>query len=181
MNPQSDMPLEYSYLLPLDTIGIAEKRLALTVAAAPRAALARRFDLVSIDCFTADLVVRRIHGSPLVQVEGAYVADIVQNCVVTDEQVPAHVEESVAVKFGPEEKLDAAVEFDPDEEDPPEPFHGNAIEVGEWLAQCLGIAIDPYPRAPDVVLDCGAAEGEDAETAVYRPFEALLSRRKDEA
>ncbi|MEX2618117.1 MAG: DUF177 domain-containing protein [Alphaproteobacteria bacterium] len=180
MTPQEEPTQEYSYLLPLDTVGVAEKHLELTVGEAPRAALARRFDLVSIDSLTADLVVRRIHGSPLLQVNGVFAADIVQNCVVTDEPVPAHIEEAVAVKFGPEEKLDKEVEFDPNAEDPPEPFHGNAIELGEWLAQCLGVAIDPYPRAPGVVLECGTDESDDAGTATHRPFEALLSRRKDQ-
>ena len=180
MESHDTPPPEYSYLLPLDTIGVAEKRLTLSAGEAERAALAKRFELVSLDSFSAELVVRRIHGAPLVLAEGMFSADVVQSCVVTDEPVPAHIEEQVAIKFGPEENIDAEVEFDPNAEDPPEPFIGNAIELGEWLTQCLGISIDPYPRAAGVVLEYDASDSDVPETGMHRPFEALLSRRKDQ-
>jgi uncharacterized metal-binding protein YceD (DUF177 family) len=169
---------EFSYLLPLDLLGAQARKVTLTVGEAERAALAKRFDLVSLDSLSAALVLRRVPKSPLVRVTGTFSADFVQRCVVTQEPVPAHLDEELAACFGPEEAAILEVEFDPNEEDPPEPFTGDAIELGEWLAQCFAVAMDPYPRAPGAELEALTEEGESGESTTYRPFESLLADRR---
>jgi len=178
MGRQVEMTPEYSYLVPLDSLGATAKKLTLTVGEKARTALAKRFGLIAVDSFTAALTVRRLPHSSLVRVEGSFAADIVQRCGVTQEPVPAHIEEPLAARFGPEEASPAEVEFDPDEEDPPEPFTGDAIELGEWLAQCLAVAMDPYPRAPGAEWEPLTEDGESDDSGTYRPFESLLARRK---
>jgi len=178
MKAQTEKPPEFSYLLPLDSLGAGEKKLTLTAGEDARAALAQRFDLVSLDNLTATLAVRRIPKSPLVRVLGRFSADIVQTCVLTGYPVPAHIEEAVAARFGPEEAEPPEVEFHPDEEDPPEAFTGNAIELGEWLSQCLAVAMDPYPRAQGAELATLTESRESADSDSYRPFESLLANRK---
>ncbi len=39
------------------------------------------------------------------------------------------------------------------ESDAAEPFDGDAIDIGEAVAQQLALALDPYPRAPGVSLE----------------------------
>ena len=123
-------------------------------------------------------MVRRVPKSPLVRVTGTFSADFVQSCVVTQEPVPDHLEEEVAACFGPEEAAPVEVEFDPDEEDPPEPFTGDAIELGEWLVQCFAVSMDPYPRAQGAEQVSLTDEDESADSTTYRPFESLLAHRK---
>ena len=39
------------------------------------------------------------------------------------------------------------------ESDAAEPFDGDAIDIGEAVAQQLALALDPYPRAPEARLE----------------------------
>jgi uncharacterized metal-binding protein YceD (DUF177 family) len=43
-----------------------------------------------------------------------------------------------------------------DDADEVEPVIGGAIDLGEALAEELGLALDPYPRAAGATLDDGA-------------------------
>ena len=45
------------------------------------------------------------------------------------------------------------IEFAVDDDDPPGPIVDGRIEIGELLAQHLGLAIDPFPRAPGAVFE----------------------------
>jgi len=62
------------------------------------------------------------------------------------------------------------------DEDPAfEPLDGEAIDVGEAVAQEFSLALPPFPRAPDAVVEpASVAASED------RPFVALarFSRRE---
>ena len=62
-------------------------------------------------------------------------------------------------------------------EDEPDYFEGPEADLSELIIETLSLAIDPYPRAPGVVLDTEDADDEE-ETA--SPFAALKGLRKDE-
>ena len=62
------------------------------------------------------------------------------------------------------------------------PLDGDALDLGEAVAQSLGLALDPYPRAPEEVRAAAArfiiteAEAEAiaaADKARANPFAAL--------
>lgn len=172
--------IEFSYRLPADTVGKARKDLRIVADETARRALARRFDLIAIDSFIADISVNRIQGSPLIRVSGSICADIVQACVVSQEPVATRIAEAVFVRLGPQDQDDAEAVFDIGDEDPPEPLSGDTIELGELLAQILAVAIDPYPRAAGVAPP-SAAGTEDAIAGKQgrRPFETLAILKKN--
>ena len=114
-----------------------------------RAALAARFGLEAIDRLEGQLAVVRDGAGA--RATGRLVADVMQSCVVSGEPVPAHVDEPLELRF---ELLDAArdeIELEADALDVM-PVEGDAIDLGEALAQALAVALDPYPRAAPEVL-----------------------------
>ncbi len=121
------------------------------------AALAERFDLVSVSGLTAKMRLRRVR-SDFVKVTGELEADVVQRCVVTLEPVPAHVKEEFSALFAPEHlipKEEADDESDHfqylgGDEDFPEAMPGGRIDIGELVAQNLSLALEPYPRKEGV-------------------------------
>lgn len=171
---------EFSFLLPADTIGKAPKKVRIVANEPERRALARRFDLIAVDKFTADVTVGRIADSALIQVSGRFRADIVQICVVSGEPVATSIEETVSERLGLRDPDEAEAVFDIDDEDPPMPFNDGSLELGELLAQYLAVSIDPYPRVADAA-PRSAIENEDAvvEKRANRPFEALAVLKKN--
>ncbi len=112
---------------------------------AERAALARRFDLVSLDRLEAEVRLERRRDG-LVRLDALSKADVVQSCVVTLEPVAATIEEPFTLFYGEapasrELMLDAEAET-------VEPLEGDRIDIGEALAQQLSLALNPFPRVP---------------------------------
>lgn len=126
--------------------------------AAERAALARRFDLVDLPSLEAEGTIVVFDHGRRARVEGVIRARVVQTCVVTLEPVPATVEDTFVRTYTSAPTRPSAADLetivDLDAEEPPEPLQGGAVDVGEAAAETLGLALDPYPRAP------GAAVGE---------------------
>ncbi len=107
--------------------------------------LAKRFDLIDLTKLEAELNVEHDTAIGGYLVSGNLVADVVQKCVVTLEPVPAHIEKNietlfVAVKNGEEPESYGADDLEI------EPLVNGIIDLGELVAQNLGIALDPYPR-----------------------------------
>lgn len=151
----------------------------LTAPAAARAALATRFGLESIDRLEAQVSVARTGAGA--RATGRLVADVLQSCVVSREPVPAHVEEALDLRFEPLESECEEIELEADALDMM-PVEGDAIDLGEALAQALAVALDPYPRAaPEVLANVRglllseeeAAAQEAAAKAAANPFAAL--------
>ena len=172
--------IEFSYRLPADTVGKARKDLRIVADEAARRALARRFGLIAIDSFIADISVSRIADGPLIRVSGSICADIVQACVVLQEPVATRIAEAISERLGPRDQDDAEAVFDIGDEDPPVPLNGDTIELGELLTQILAVSIDPYPRAAGVAPP-SAAGTQDAIAGSQgrRPFESLAILKKN--
>ena len=135
---------EFSRPVDVSRMGRLEHRMEIKANAEERAALARRFDLIELPAFAADLVLKK-RGDGAVELTGRWRARVVQRCVVTLEPVPADLADEVRLFFGGA----AHAKADPlDEEGWPEPIEGGVIDVGEAVAQLLAVALDPYPRAP---------------------------------
>jgi len=163
---------ELSRTVRIDTLGAAPRTLHIEAEPAERAALARRFGLRALERLEAEVSLRRANHD--IVARGRLSAEVVQACVVTDQPVPAGIEEDFDILFRPEPGEQAAgeeeVELGEDELDVIF-YHGALVDAGEAVAQTLALNLEPYPRA------AGAAEAlRDAgvqDEASAGPFGAL--------
>jgi hypothetical protein len=154
--------------------GTAQK---LTATAAECAALAARFHLVAVRGLEAEISLRP--DGRVVRAEGRFVADIVQACAVSGEDLPARLAEPIALRFVPEGvdlAPDEEIELTSDQCDEIE-MTGSQIDLGEAVAQSLALAIDPYATGP------GAAEARQRAGLLGNgegdPFAALAALKKN--
>jgi len=136
--------IEFSRPVDVTRLGTGEAVYDIAASEAERAALAKRFDLVSLEKLAAHVTLRRLPGG-LVRLTASLSADLVQTDVVTLEPVPARVDDDFALLFGKD--ADDAAALDPEAE-LVEPLIDGQIDIGEAVAHQLSLAMDPYPRAP---------------------------------
>jgi uncharacterized metal-binding protein YceD (DUF177 family) len=134
--------VEFSRPVEVGRLGAAEVVYDIAANETERAALGRRFDLVSLDRFDAHVTLHRVAGG-MVRLNATLSADLVQTDVVTLDPVPAHIEDEFTLLFGDE--ADDAGALDSDAE-LVEPLTDGRIDLGEAVAQQLSLVIDPYPH-----------------------------------
>ena len=166
----SNPPLpEFGRPVEVSRIGPSGLSLAIEADAAERERLARRLGLSEL---------RRLHADVALQPRGAgialtatWVAEVVQDCVVTLDPVESKLGGTFELAYGPGEapEAEAEIELDLEVADPPEPIEGGRIDVGEAVVEQLALAIDPYPRKAGVEFEPPAEEDETSEN----PFAAL--------
>jgi len=186
MDSSSPNIIEFSRVCVVDRLDEDEFVERIAANETERAALARRFDLVSLDRLEAEVTLRRVGHGPVVRLAGSVHANLVQSCVVSLEPVEREIDEDFVVHFAPD-RGDAPHGHVIDEiyeerdDDPPEPLVGGQIDIGEAVAQQLALALDPYPRRPGISLkDVLSALNENSSKAgADGPFAALarLSRK----
>ena len=108
-----------------------------------REKLAGRFGLLRVSKLSAKLAVHPAQAGRAFAVTGRMQADVVQQCVVSLEPLPAHIEQGIDVVCA----LPSAEPGEEEDEDM-EPIVNGEIDLGELVAQHLGVALDPYPRKP---------------------------------
>jgi uncharacterized metal-binding protein YceD (DUF177 family) len=167
---------EFSHPVPLSEIGGKAVHVRLAADEVQCAALAKRFGLLSLDTFTADVAVS--HEGDAILADGRFAANLVQACVATGAPIPAQLNEVFTVRFIPEPSFGPDAEIELGDGDCDTLFHdGRIVDLGEVAAQSLGLAINPYPRSPD-------AEATLRQAGVKReheagPFAALAALKKD--
>jgi uncharacterized metal-binding protein YceD (DUF177 family) len=141
---------EFSRPLALDMLGEGGRTVEIEADEIERAALARRFGLIAIDRLTAEATLRRAGLS--VTATGRIAASVTQSCVASGVPVPQKVDEPFEIVFRPQPdddvRPDEEVELDEGELDTVF-YEGDAVDLGEAVAETLALALDPYPRAPD--------------------------------
>jgi len=166
-------PAEFARLVPLTRLGGEPFRQHIAASESERAALARRFGLVSLDRLEAEVeLMRETTGTILLS--ATFDAEFAQECIVTLDPVAGSVSERFQLRYGP-----PAAEPDASfgEDDPAfEPFEGEAIDIGEAVAQEFSLALPPFPRAADAAIELDTAADEAAEG----PFAALAKFRRGE-
>ncbi len=144
-------------------IGPGGLRLHIEAGPAELKALAKRYRVPAVLRLEAEVELRPV-GRARFRLSGRVKARLRQLCVVTLDELENDVAEDFEVDFDPNAEVSAETEteidFDAEAEDPPEPLIDGRIPVGEMVAQHLALAIDPYPRAPDAVLEADSAEPE---------------------
>lgn len=163
------MTPEFSRRFPVDTIGTAPRDVDIEASADERAALATRFDLIALDHFAASATLAQ--GALGVEATGRFEAGVIQACVVTGDPVAAAVADEFRLRFVDRALLahDAdEIELSGADCDIME-LDGGAVDLGEAVAQSLGLALDPFPRSADV----GAEEQRWSAGPDAGPFSAL--------
>jgi len=179
---------EFSRIVNTDEQVSKKEKIILEASAQERAALAKRFELVSIDSLTAELTIIAASNGE-VTVRGPMHAQIVQSCVTTLEPVPEMVEDEVKVLFSPhvsEEDMpsnpDDLEDLSEDELmallDQPEPLVDGKIDVGEVVSQFLAVAMNPYPRKDGAELPEAALIEEEADEERPNPFAKLAGLKE---
>ena len=149
------MKPEFSRPERLDTIGERERIVEIAATEDERAALAKRFALLSITRLDARLGIKRTDSG--IVVKGRVTGAAVQACSVTDEPLDTQIDEPVALLFV--EQLVAEgdeVELSDDALDMVA-IEGGTIDLGEAAADTLALAIDPFPRGPNAAAALAAA------------------------
>jgi uncharacterized metal-binding protein YceD (DUF177 family) len=133
-----------------------------------RAALARRFDLASLD--RLDAVVELVRqGEDTVLLRAQFEAAFEQICTVTLDPFSSFLAERFALLYGPPEAEDAAAAMAGDEV-AFEPLSGDTVDIGEAVAQEFSLALPAFPRSPDAAVEIEPPAADEA-----GPF-AVLSR-----
>jgi uncharacterized metal-binding protein YceD (DUF177 family) len=160
---------EFSRRVPLDGLAAGMSRHGIAAEPDEREALAVRFDLIALDRLAAMVELRRQENGTVV-LEAMFEAEFVQSCVVTLDPVRGTISQRFALRYGP-----PASEGDtPPAADEPafEPFSGDAIDIGEAVAQELSLQLPPFPRLPGATVEVDAAVNFGD-----RAFGALAERR----
>ncbi|HEV2677117.1 MAG TPA: DUF177 domain-containing protein [Aliidongia sp.] len=187
---QTPSPLEgapeFSHPISASRLGFKPSTYRLRANEAERAALARRFDLISLDRFEATVTLKREPGDA-VRFDGEIEAEFVQACVVTTDPVPARIADRFTLIYRPDidEATADQMALDNPEDEIIEPLIGDSIDIGEAVAQQLSVAMDPYPRVVGAQSSTASAkalgeEGDEAGAPMARrnPFDALAALKK---
>lgn len=157
-----------------------------------RAALAARFGIPRVDTLRAEIALER--NGKAIAARGTLTARIAQLCAISGEEFDVAIEEPLALRFIAEGSVDPAlsednvpgsvsgadieIELSADELDEIE-YSGESFDLGEAVAQSLGLAIDPYAEGPNA----DAARKEAGITGDDEPSgplaEALRALKKD--
>lgn len=157
----SDPTPEFSRKLPVHRGVEPTQTFKIEATAAERAALAKRFDLIALDSFSAEGTLTTLDGGRRALLRGHIAAKVVQRCVVTLEAVPDVIGEAFALDYADDAiaaVIEKELELDPEAADPPDPLEGEAVDVGEAAAEHLALALNPYPRRPGARLPGEAGE-----------------------
>lgn len=162
---------EFSHVVRVEQIKRLTGETHIEAGEAERAALAKRFGLSALDRLEADYALTQETGAILAR--GRLRAALAQPCIATGEPVPETIDTDFALRFVVEDGAAEGEELELDAEDVDTiGYDGQAIDMGEAVAETMALAMTPYPRSPDadaVLKAAGVLSEEQAS-----PFAALL-------
>ena len=150
---------------------LTEAPLVLTATPDECRALAARFDLVAVERLEAALTL--IRDGAVVTATGRLLAAWVQPCAISGEDIAQSADEPLAFRFVPRTAAHTPaeeVELSGEALDEIE-YEGTAFDLGEEVAQSLGLAINPFAAGPaaEAARKAAGIVSEDA----AGPFAAL--------
>ena len=157
---------------PVDPRRLDARPVTITASAEEAQALARRFGLVAVQRLVAEMALSPVKGGT--KAEGRLMADIVQSCAVSGDDLPVAIEEEIALRFVPaRDDYEAEEEIELTREDLDDvEYSGDRFDLGEAVAQTLALAIDPFATGPDADAVRGEAGLSDA--AASGPLAEML-------
>jgi uncharacterized metal-binding protein YceD (DUF177 family) len=160
----------FAHHLRLDQIREGE-RIYLTADEQERGAVAKRLGLQQVERLEAHVTLAKT--GEIVRASGRLNASLDQSCVVTNEPVPAHIDEPFELVFLPEPPVtghDEEIELG--ETDCDVVFYDGAqIDLGTAIADTLALSLDLYPRSAGA--DAALKEAGVLTEADASPFAAL--------
>jgi uncharacterized metal-binding protein YceD (DUF177 family) len=153
---------EFSHVVKLSEIGSHSRNLHLTADEVARSGLMKRFDLAALDSLEAQLSLE-LDGADVIAT-GRFAADLAQYCIATNDPVPALIDEPIHIRFIPEPMGGGETEIELGADDCDTVFQdGQTIDLGEAVAQSMGLALNPYPRSPEAekILKAAGVKSED--------------------
>jgi Large ribosomal RNA subunit accumulation protein YceD len=166
------MSPEFSRLIPVDRIPPEGAREHIVATEQERGALAERFGLLAVRELSARLQLEPWRRGGI-KISGRWDARVKQTCVVTLEPFEEILREDITRYFaGQNAPGPAAVTHSVEslEEDEPDLISGGSIDLGELVAESLGLALDPYPRKPGAEFSSSAL---DEKNPAHSPFAVL--------
>jgi hypothetical protein len=151
------------------------------------AALAKRFELHSIQKLVIELRLYARHGQPLLDLVGQIKADLMPFCRVSNQHFPTVLNDKFKETLTTSQKLADELEAQDGPEEAPELIEGDMFDYGEVAAQWFGLCLDPYPRKPGAKIPemyQGVEEEADdtaqkTKTTQANPFVALADSLKN--
>lgn len=169
---------EFSHMIKLDEIGVGSSTIRLSADPTALGALAARFDLATLENLDAELAVSRDPKGILA--EGRIRSTLSQHCIATGEPVRTVLDDPVKIRFVPEPVDRVEIELEADDCDSMF-YEGQSIDLGEAVAQSLGLALDPYPRSPGAAEELKAAgvkaEEDIVPTGALAGLKDLLAKK----
>jgi uncharacterized metal-binding protein YceD (DUF177 family) len=165
----------------------AGRTLEIDATPAERRAIAAAYGVKDIESFRARALLRP-GGDGGARLSGRLKARLTQTCVVSLRPVAAEIDEEFARTFlavgriepieperrgGRKARAELVVDLD---EEPPEPLHGEAIDLAAVLLEEFALALDPYPRHSDAILKGATKAGDRRQDD--SPFAVLRSARR---
>lgn len=174
---QSDPHIEFSRIITFDQIGIHGSTYHVEANEKERLLLAKRFHLVAIHSFKTSFTLSHAAEAEGYDITGHIESDVVQTCVSTLKDVPAHVNATFQILLLPscEENTEEDFLTDLEEEKDIEYYAEEKIDLGETAAQYLSLNLDPFPHAPDAPLFSELTE-EDPLTALAEALKKLKEK-----
>lgn len=166
-------PPEFSRPVLLARLGNETLRREIVASEAEREALARRFSLVALDRLSAVVELVR-KGAGVIRLNASFEADFVQECVVTLDPVGGAVADRFTLIYGPPEAEEAAMGVIGDAEVAFEPLSGDAIDIGEAVAQEFSLALPLFPRSASA--DAAAGQAASGEAGPFAALARLFER-----
>lgn len=171
--------IEFSRPFRLDTIGTTPRAVSIEASEDERSALAERFGLVSLGSLIADATLT--HNDGAIMAKGQFEATLIQSCIASAQDVPARLSEPFTIRFVASLADDeSADEIELLEGDCDSVEHdGQVIDLGEAVAQTMGLSLDPFPRSPDaarILKEAGVVSEDDAETGPFAGLKGLFGK-----
>lgn len=170
----SDKPV-WSHTLGLGEVGRGERVVKLAADEAARRRIARLLDLAALERLEADVRVSSWFDG--VELDAAWSADLVQNCSITLETLPATLHGAFKVRavladspHAPDPAAEVIIDLEAD--DPPDVLSGDQIDLAAYVVEDLALEIDPFPRK------AGAEFQPPDEPVDLSPF-AVLRKLRD--
>jgi uncharacterized metal-binding protein YceD (DUF177 family) len=146
MIPPASPSVEFSRPVATTRLGADAMVYELAAHAAERTALARRFDLVSLDHFAA--TVRLTRQGRDICLAAELTAEVVQLCGVSLEPFASRVTDRSTLLYRRQAPPGDLVA----EDEAYELLTDDTIDIGEAVAQQLSLALPPFPRAPGAAI-----------------------------